>query len=323
MSKLADLQREIEQAGMAISRAERSLAAHPQIPSTAATLRSFQLMRERLEVAFLAETNALEMDCFSYRFEFDDRRRATIAALTSALGIFQKTFTSVYDALVNGPKKRASINPESVDLTAFGYSYSFPGSIGFMMTLPNERLLFGASKIDDAMEATFMLLNARNSTEIEEITEMVGLPAVRYAHQWATESGKAGLGADMIWQRQERTKSELRIQPQEIRELAYILASAFSKEEILIVADLLLVDLSEKTFQMRSLIGEIINGTFTKAISESSPAQLPKRYIATLNISTKIALVDGKEQITYFLVRLDDPGDTLVGRLTAGPPPSL
>lgn len=306
MSRLGEIQARIEMAGQAISRAERALAAHPNLPSTAATLRGFVLMRERLEEEFLREADTLELGVFSYRVEFGARTRATITGLTGALGTFQKVFTTVYDALLNGPKKRANPSAEVVDATAFGFSYTFPGSVGFMMTLANERLLIGQTKLDEAMEKTFDLVKTRDPLGIQAMTETVGLPAVRLVYQWAVENNKAGFGADLIWQPRESIKSELRVQPQEIRDLAYAVNSAIAKEQIRAIGELLHVNMFENSFQMR-MAGRTINGTFTSAISAQHPAQLPKSYMATLVVNTKVVLVEGQEKIDYFLVKLDEP----------------
>jgi hypothetical protein len=50
---------------------------------------------------------------------------------------------------------------------------------------------------------------------------------------------------------------------------------------------------------------KIIQGEFKDAINAEHPAQLPKTYRAILNVMQKIVIEDGKEEITYFLVRLD------------------
>ena len=247
MSQLGEIQERIEITGEAISRAERALALHPDRLSTAATLRAFVLMRERLERDFLREAETLELGVFSYRVEFPNRARATISGLTGALGTFQKLFTTVYDAIVNGPKKRAKPSAEVVDATAFGFSYTFPGSVGFMMTLANERLLLGQTKLDEAMDKTFALVKTRDELGIQAMTETVGLPAVRLVHQWAVENDKAGFGADLIWQPRHGERSELRVQPQEIRDLAYVVSSAMAKEQVEAIGDLVHVNMFDKS----------------------------------------------------------------------------
>jgi hypothetical protein len=307
MSLLADLQDDLQAASAAVAHAERTATLYPDVPSVLATLRTIEAHRRSLEEQFAAAANDLGLDICSYRIEFDDRRRATIASLTAALGTFQKVFTSVFDALTNGAKQRArTVSDYVLDATSFGFGYTFPGSVGFMMTLANERILMGPTKLDDAMKATLALISVRDPERVQAMTEDVGLVSVRLAHQWALENSKGHLGADISWQRQEEVKLRLRLQPQEIIEVAGSIGAAIAQEQVQVIGELLHVNVFEHTFEMIAE-GKRISGTFSRAISESNPAKLPKQYLATLTINTKVALVDGEEQVSYFLVSLDEP----------------
>jgi hypothetical protein len=305
MSRLEDLQKELQGVSAAVVHAERTLAANPNVPSVAATLRTIQKRRENLEEEFLVVAAAQGLDVCGYRIVLDDKP-ATISGLTAVLSTFQKVFTSVYDAVMRGPKLTSKAGAETIAATELGFAYTYPGSVGVMMTLPNDRLLIGDTKLGEAMGQTLELLNARDKVKVEAMTEIIGLPAVRLAHQWATENAKAGFGAEITWLRNDSMKRELRLQMQEIAEVASSIRQAIAKEEIVVTGELLDVALSSHTFQMR-LHDRIIQGGFKDAINAEHPAQLPKTYRATLNVMQKIVIEDGKEEITYFLVRLDPP----------------
>ncbi|OAI24903.1 hypothetical protein A1351_02675 [Methylosinus sp. R-45379] len=309
MRRLAEIQYDLQDVAAAIAHAERTVAKHPNVPSVLATLRTIQKRRENLEEQFAAAADEVGFDLCSYRIEFEDQRQATIAAITAALNSFQKIFTSVYHAITNGPKKTAKVSAESLDATAFGFAYTFPGSIGFMMTLANERLLIDKTPLDEAMGRTFELISAESKEKIEAMTEIVGLPAVRQTLQWATENAKARLGADIVWQRSQDAKLEVRVQPKEISRLAGALSVAIAKENGVYVGELTQVNMTEKTFEM-VVDGKPIRGTFDKAISASNPVQLPKYYAATMTISTKVAAVENEPDTSYFLVRLEEPRTT-------------
>ncbi len=306
MRRLAEIQDDLQDVAAAIAHAERTVARHPNVPSVLATLRTIEKRRENLEEQFATAANEIGLDLCSYRIEFEDRRQATLSAITTALNSFQKIFTNVYHAILYGPKKTAKVSAESVDATAFGFAYTFPGSIGFMMTLANERLLIDKTQLDEAMGQTFQLIDAKSKEQIEALTEIVGLPAVRQTLQWATDNAKAQLGADIVWQRMRDTILEVRVQPQEIARLAGALSVAIAKEEHVYIGDLTHVNMIEKTFEM-IVEKETIKGTFEKAISTSHPAQLPKRYAATITVSTKVAVSENETGKSYFLVRLDEP----------------
>lgn len=310
MSKLAQLQKDLQSASAAVAHAERVLSQHPNVPSVLATLRTIQARRASLEEQFFAAADEAGLDVCGYRIEHEGST-ATISGLTAVLGTFQRIFTTVYNALENGPKKTAKVSAESVGATSLGFAYSFPGSVGVMMTLANDRMLF-ESKLDDAMKKTMELISADDPLHIQELTDVVGLPAVRLAHEWAQENVKAGFGADIVWQRDDVIKSELRVQVPQIAALESVIRNMSAKEEIVLVGELLDVSVSEHTFRMK-VRDKIINGTFDAAISASKPAQLPKTYQATVTISQKIVLPEsGEEEIHYHLVRLDPPSEATV-----------
>jgi hypothetical protein len=238
MSRLAALQKELQNAAAAVAHAERTLAAHPNVPSVLATLRTIQNHRASLEEQFFAAADELGLDACGYRIELEGHT-ASISGMTAVLGTFQKIFTTVYDALERGAKKKAAKNTDkAIADTTLGFAYSFPGSVGVMMTLANDRHLFGG-KLDDAMEKTFDLIRAQEREELQLLTEQVGLPAVRLVHQWAEENVKAGFGANIVWQRDDLVKRGVRVQLPELALKAATLRDMSAEETMVVLGELL------------------------------------------------------------------------------------
>jgi hypothetical protein len=155
---------------------------------------------------------------------------------------------------------------------------------------------------------------ATDPAKVEVLTETLGVPAVRLAHQWASANVESGFGVDITWRRDDLIKAEVRLQPQEIAHLANIIRSTTAKEEVTITGELTHVDTQQKTFRMsvidplnRNVRDKEIYGAFDKAITSAHPARLPRVYRATLNVLQRVVVQDGQEETTYFLVRLDDP----------------
>src|SRR5712671_3507446 len=98
MSRLAELQMDLQSAAAAVAHAERTLATHPNVPSVLATLRTIQNRRASLEEQLFAAADELGLDACGYRIDLEGHV-APISGLTAVLGIFQKMFTTVYDAL--------------------------------------------------------------------------------------------------------------------------------------------------------------------------------------------------------------------------------
>ena len=78
MSKLAELQRDLQEASAAVAHAERTLAAHPNVPSVHATLRTIQNRRASLEEQFFAAADELGLDVCGYRIEMEGFGRQII-----------------------------------------------------------------------------------------------------------------------------------------------------------------------------------------------------------------------------------------------------
>jgi hypothetical protein len=304
MSRLAELQTELQDTAAAIAHAERTLAANPNVPSVLATLRTISKRRENLEADFQAAANALGLDVCSYRIELADDARPTIAGLTAVLSEFQKVFTNVFNALKNGPRLTSKVSADVANETAFGFAYTFPGSVGVVMTLENERLLIGKTDLDDAMATTLALLSAKRRSELQNLAEKTGLPALRHAHQWALENSRAGFGADIVWQRADEIRQEARVQPQESAQLAAVIGDVTAKEQVTVIGELRTVDLIEKSFRM-GLKDRVIQGSFANAISAAHPAELPRIYQATMTVSQRVVVSEGQEDVSYFLLRLE------------------
>ena len=97
---------------------------------------------------------------------------------------------------------------------------------------------------------------------------------------------------------------------QEIAQVAASIKAPTAKEQVEVVGELLDVSNIKRTFRMQ-VNDKIIQGKFEDAISTDRPAQLPKTYRAILNGLQKLIFDDGKEEIIYFLVRLESPEGTV------------
>jgi hypothetical protein len=80
-------------------------------------------------------------------------------------------------------------------------------------------------------------------------------------------------------------KAELRVQPQEIAQLAATIKATTAKEQVTIVGELTHVDTDQKTFRMSvtdalhdGIKDKRIQGSYDQAITGLHPATLPRAY---------------------------------------------
>src|SRR5262245_54431690 len=139
MSSLVDLRELLQETTAAIAELDRALAGDPQDFGLALTAESLRRRQEDLESAFAEAAHNDHVDLCRYRLIPDKGNRYPVAALTGALGSFQDLITVIFDAIQHGPKIRARPSADVVQLTSFEFAYSYPGSLGLMLTMPNER----------------------------------------------------------------------------------------------------------------------------------------------------------------------------------------
>src|SRR4051794_6029534 len=167
MSKLLETIERIQDTQAAIKRLEEAAAKHPDVPSVAASLRSLQKRQRVLETTFSSLADEQWLDVCSYKILPEKEEGSLkLPSLTSALGDFQTLFTLVYDAIKHGAKQHGRATAEAAAATTFSFGYSFTGSVGFVLTLPNERLLTDETDLDRAMSTVFEMAKAENSEQI-------------------------------------------------------------------------------------------------------------------------------------------------------------
>lgn len=307
MTKLLELQESIRATHAAIARIERGVSQHPGSFLLEAEAMSLRKRLSSLEAKFSAETAELGIDICAYRL-FGRHESTPILALANALSRFQTMVTVVYDSIkLSIPKQRANVSAESRVESTLNFGYSYSGSLGMMLTIPNERLLFGESNLDLAISDIFELAHATRPEQIREFAQRLGPAPVRTMYQWAEGLIESGLGADIEWRRNLSVRAQLLIQEPELRELHHIISETSEEtiEQIVIEGQLTGADVDRKTFHMKLESGEDIRGSFREAISISQTVELPKRYRAVLNKSETIRFSTEENLISYELLKLE------------------
>ncbi|HME33515.1 MAG TPA: hypothetical protein VKG65_12230 [Terriglobales bacterium] len=310
MPDILELQEKLQDTTAAIAQLEHVMIENPETPSLGANLRSLHKRREELEAVFLELTNQLEQDVCRYRL-FVVGTRPTITGLAQAWTNFQNAFSVIYDALKNGPKVRGRIGVTAAEETALGFSYSFTGSVGIVMTMPNERLLLGQTLIDQAIRTMFDLAGAHEHKQIREFAKTLGPAPVRAMYYWANSHVQYGMGAEIEWRREKELRARLLIQEPELARLTNTILQTSDEisEEVTYTGTLRAADLDRRTFRMELDDESSVKGTFDDAIDAERAVTLPRRYIAKLVKTTKVYYSTEIEDVSYRLLSLRRPGE--------------
>lgn len=307
MRDLFDIQKELQDTNATLSRIELSLVKQPDLPSVHATIKGLQTRQKVLEAEFLKAANERGQDVCSYRV-FPNAGQATIEAVSKALISFQSLFTIIYDVVKHGPKDRVRSSEKVEKETAFNFGYTFPGSVGVVFTLPNDRLLPGMmTDVDVSMHTIRTLAKADSTTKITALVKELGEAPIRAGYKWAKDHAEYRLGADIGWRRGESIKEEFLVQYLELDQLQSTIAmSGAETVEIITLRGLLVaVNTVRHTFHLvEENTDTDIRGKFTDAISEEHTVILPARYTAIIRKTTIIQYSSEQPDIQYFLEAL-------------------
>lgn len=302
MTRLAELQEQLQDTGAAIAQYERAIAANGS-PSLMAGLRSVQKRLTKLEEEFLHEAAHVGVDVCSYRLFSDTVVRPAAAAIFHAIGDFQNLYSTVYDAIKNGPRKRSTPTPATLEESSFKFGYCFSGSVGIVLTFDNQQQLVD-SALDQTMQSVFDLAKSLTAEEVLLSSQQLGVPAIKAMHQWAKDHIEVGLGADIEWLHGQESKGRLLIQLPQLRQLAEILGEASEPMEDEIVLDGLLVGVeteSSRRFHFKADDEREIKGAFVVGlISQTRPVATPARYRATFTRKFKRILSTGEDSNEVF-----------------------
>lgn len=306
MSRLLEIQQQLQETNAAISNLERATAQSDPSPSLQAMVSSLTKRQRNLEAKFLEAADGLGVDVFSYRLTHG-AGQPTAAGLSSALGDFQQVLSIVYDAIKNGPKQRGRVSAEVAEDTALHFGYAFAGSVGMVFTIDNDRLLIGETELDESIKTIFEMAKTHSTDEMSKFAHRLGAPPIRALYKWANDLVMYGLGADIEWRRGREVRTSVTVQVPELEELRRVIdaTSEEREEEITVTGELAGADVATKRFHMRFPDAEDIRGTFSDAIASEHKAAIPQSYKAVIRMTTKTRFSMDEDEVTYFLLRLE------------------
>src|SRR5258708_28565376 len=189
--RLLQIQEKLQSTIASIRQLEASMIDHPDSPSLRANIKSLQKLQRNYEAEFLDAASERGEHVCSYRLF--GLGNPTIAAMSKALGDFQSMFSIVYDAIKNGPKDRAKMSTDVAQATSFSFGYTFPGSVGVVFTLPNERLLPGIqTDLDKTFGRISDIARADQPDQIAALAKELGAPPIRATYRWAKDHAENG-----------------------------------------------------------------------------------------------------------------------------------
>jgi hypothetical protein len=305
MSILLDIIQKLQATQDAIRKTRELVARYPLDYGLLVNLESLEARALSLEESFLIEADVEQLDVCTYRMFGVDQRNYPILTIGSAISDLQRWFSIVYDALRNGPKRRAKLSPEIVQQSTLDFAFTFTGSVGFAMTVPSERLLID-NDLQRAMQKTVEMAKAESSDQIHLLSKEVGSASIRAMYRWVSDHTSAQAGAEIRWLRDREDMVLALFEARHLVNLGRAIEETSDEtEEVLeLIGDMVGADINKHTFHLAFEEADEIRGTMADSIGVQYTVELPKRYLAVIRKTSFINYATDEEYTKYHLLEL-------------------
>lgn len=307
MSMLGNVSRGLRETSAQIARIERDIAASPKERGLLINLSALEKRMRALELQFAELTKNDFLDVCEYKLIAHEQAEYQVSAVGSALFLFQQMVTTFFDAVKTGPKTRARISPDTASLASMNFAYSWDGSLGFTMTVPNERLIAVSSDFDMAIERAFQVVNSQEAADIAVLAKEVGIASIRSAYAWAKQHAKNRLSADVRWKRGAEVRSHTVLSVEQLAKVADLIekTSEETVERASFAGVLNGISLPKRQFWFTPVEGDAIQGKISESLAErlsvAHPLPVPSNLHVSVTKRTRVHFSTEREEIDWEL----------------------
>lgn len=309
---LTQIQSDILRAEAELARTRSWLAGSPGSKVALLAAESMEAHVARLRAEFAVEAESIGLEVCRYRI-FGERQLAIAAnAVGGVLKSFQDLLTLLVDVAANGPKARAKVAPQIQASSRLNFGYAFQGSVGFVLTVPNEADLTGDGPLDAAISLVHELSRLRTADEFQEAGRRHGVAVVRALHRWAREHATGDVGADIQWSSPRHRGTHVVLQQPEMRSIEETIMSASEKVEdrILVRGELTAVDLDQRSVTLKTATHGAMSGKLSPSASFPDVMTLPKRYAAEVVVTSQTLFAEERETKEHLFLSLNPVVDS-------------
>jgi hypothetical protein len=294
--------------------AEINRAAEGDAFSPATTLMVKSLEHRRSELRDMAEALAAErlVDICDYRILPSQLNRYPIKEVGQSLSRWQEALTSFFAAVRDKkPRARAIFSEEIERLSTLNFAFSYQGSLGVVMYVPNDQLLMSDTDLDIAVNAIMALVDTQTVSDVRQVADQFGKAAVKSFFDWSKVHTEADISADIKWQRGKEVKLERLVQPEDLERVQAIIKIADNREESIDSYVGVLVALNVKgsgSFKMSFPDPALpdVAGKFDPNFNWQMPHRVPATYRATLRRISLTSLWSNDERTEWELIELEE-----------------
>lgn len=308
MSDYAYVADRAKKAFASVAQLESALERKPGDRALSMNLASMRRMAEQAnaDMLRLAEINKIEV-C-NYRLAPEGDERYGLEYVASSFLHYQLLFSQIYDALVNGPKKNASLGQEAKEASCLDFAYSYSGSLGIVLLAKSERDFFSGN-LDNPIDALYQILDIEDVDNVKDIAKTLGNAVVKRIHDWTEATSRGGFAADIRWKRSDGVERGQMVGQRVLENIAQIIEGASDEEtqQISVVGTLVGIDVDARTFHLTVNDGESYRGRLSETYPSGGQVIVPAVFRSDITKVERYFYATEKREFRYFLNRLTDP----------------
>jgi len=163
---------------------EHALRADPLNKRLSLGLGSARRRAERSQLVLESMAETSQVDLIRYRLVRESDLYA-VEAVADSVHAFQRSFTGAADYVVSGPKGKARYSRDIEEKTRLNIAYTFPGSLGIVLAVENNRSnLFRDGEYDAVVDVFDQFLTIQNDNEAIDASRRMGSALISQLCRW-------------------------------------------------------------------------------------------------------------------------------------------
>lgn len=285
---------------------EAVLSAYPADRSVRASFQSIKRHVEALEAEWLEECRTSQVEVCRYRLVASTGGGYSASSFAKSLLEFQGLFAQIFDAKKRGAKSRARIAPDVAAETLFEFAYTYPGSLGVVLTVDDAPNLFGG-QFDAAIDAFNEITAIDSVATVKSTAKSLGNAVIKRVFDWSTVNHSAGFSVDVTWAGgfQSYLKGKVVNYSDLARNIQIISqTSDTAKSRIRVFGTLVAIDTVQRRFRLVVPDGEDIKGVLSSSFDANERWTVNLMYHAEIDVETTTRYAVEKIEQTYRLESL-------------------
>lgn len=288
----------------AVQRLEFALRKNPQDPRLSLGLGSARRRARRSQEILEAFAQQQQVDLIRYRLLNSDDFYP-IEAVADSVSAFQKSFTGAADFLESGPKAKARYAHEIESRTRLNLAYTYPGSLGMVLAVENERDLFLQSGMDGIVEVFSQFLEVADENSAVDASRRLGSALITQLCKWVDVNAKWENSVDYVVSYARDVQRGEHVPKNKFFDLSDIFHGAKDEEPhtFKLAGMLVGLDTNDRRFHFVVPGGPDYKGSLSEEFG-IAPTTVPGRYAAQITEKVTRVVATGKESRSRTLVSL-------------------